>query len=257
MSEVEAGRDGAVFRIAINRPHKRNALNPDVIAAIADGLRAAAGDPEARAILLTATGDKAFCAGADLATGTATFAYEYHRPNLPFADLLRTAHQVNLPIVGRINGACVAGGMGLLALCDMAVAADTARFGLPEVKIGMFPMQVLSVLQRLVRPRDLAEMCLTGELFDAAHAREVGLVNYVVPAAELDAKVAWLLDRVLDKSPTAIRRGKYALRAIVDMTFEQQIAFTESEVGLLVGTEDAREGVASFNERRPPRWTGR
>ena len=151
----------------------------------------------------------------------------------------------------------MAGGMGLLAMCDMAVAADHAIFGLPEVKIGVFPMQVLSVLQDLVAPRVLNELCITGEPINAAEAREVGLVNHVVPGDELDAKVAWLIGRITDKSPTAIRRGKYAMRAVRSMTFDQAIAFTEGQIALMAQTEDAREGVAAFNEKRKPSWTGR
>jgi methylglutaconyl-CoA hydratase len=255
--EVVVAATENVVRITINRPTRRNALNPDVIGAIETAIRAAAADRSIRAIVLTGTGDRAFCAGADLSTGTSTFAYQYDEPNLPFANLLRYVRQVQLPIVARVNGACMAGGMGLLAMCDLAVAADHAIFGLPEVKIGMFPMQVLSVLQDLLRPRDLYELCLTGESIDARQAQAIGLVNHVVPGAELDEKTSWLVGRLLDKSPTAIRRGKYAIRAIADMAFEQRVAFTESQIGLAVMTEDAHEGVASFNEKRKPNWTGR
>ncbi|MEO8296242.1 MAG: enoyl-CoA hydratase/isomerase family protein [Burkholderiales bacterium] len=255
--DVLIQRRGAIIEITINRPQRRNALNPHVMGRIGLGLRQAVEDRSVRAVVLTGAGDKAFCAGADLSTGTSTFAYQYHESSLPFANLLRYAHSVEIPTIARVNGACMAGGMGLLAMCDFAVASDTAIFGLPEVKIGMFPMQVLSVLKPLLKARDLAELCITGEPVDAATAKQIGLVNHVAPAAELDAKVAWLVDRIAGKSPTAIRRGKYAMRAIESMTFDQAIAFTESQIGLAVQTEDAHEGVASFNEKRPPVWTGR
>jgi enoyl-CoA hydratase/carnithine racemase len=118
-------------------------------------------------------------------------------------------------------------------------------------------MQVMSLLQDLVPRRIVREWALTGEPFSAQEAQSAGLVNHVVPTAELDAKTQWLIDRIVDKSPTAIRRGKYAMRAIADMGFDQAIAYTESQIALLAMTEDAREGLAAFNEKRKPTWTGR
>jgi enoyl-CoA hydratase/carnithine racemase len=139
----------------------------------------------------------------------------------------------------------------------MAVAAETAMFGLPEVKVGLFPMQVLSLLQRLVAPRLVREWSLSGEPFSAAEAKAAGLVNHLAPAAELDARTDWLVQRLADKSPTAIRRGKYALRAIESMSFDEAIRYTESQIALMAMTEDAREGRAAFNEKRKPSWPGR
>ncbi|MFZ6644495.1 enoyl-CoA hydratase/isomerase family protein [Undibacterium sp. TJN25] len=247
---------GASFWITINRPEKRNAINKEVIDGISEGYRQAHANPEVRAIVLTAAGDKAFCAGADLQPGKG-FVFDYARPNSDYADLLRLSQDATLPVVARVNGVCMAGGMGLLCMADMAVAADHALFGLPEVKVGVFPMQVMSLLQNLVLPRVLREWCLSGEPFDAASAMAHGLLNYVVPAAELDQKTDWLLARITDKSPTAIRRGKYAMRAMEAMSFDQGIAYTESQITLLALTEDAREGLAAFNEKRKPVWTGR
>jgi methylglutaconyl-CoA hydratase len=247
---------GAAFWITLNRPEKRNAINQDVIDGIREGYRRAHADPDVRAIVLTAAGEKAFCAGGDLQPGKG-FAFDYSQPNIAYADLLRMAQAATLPSIARINGVCMAGGMGLLCMVDMAVAAEHAMFGLPEVKVGVFPMQVLSLLQNLVLPRVLREWCITGEPVSASNALAHGLVNYVVPAEELDAKTDWLLGRLTDKSPTAIRRGKYAMRAMGAMSFEQGIAYTESQIALLALTEDAREGLAAFNEKRKPVWTGR
>lgn len=247
---------GDVFWITLNREDKRNALNRDVVDGITEGYRKAHADDSVRAIVLTAAGDKAFCAGGDLQPGGG-FVFDFSRPNVGYADLLRLARSSTLPSVARVNGACMAGGMGLLAMTDLAVAADNVVFGLPEVKIGLFPMQVMSLLQELVPPRVVQEWCLTGEPFDAQTALAHGLLNYVVAPAELDAKTQWLLDRITGKSPTAIRRGKYAMRAIASMSFEQSIAYTESQIALMAMTEDAKEGFASFNERRKPVWTGR
>ncbi|WP_234264487.1 enoyl-CoA hydratase/isomerase family protein [Hydrogenophaga sp. NFH-34] len=254
--EVLLEKRGQAFWITINRPEKRNALHAGVIALMREGLRQAHADPEVRAIVLTGSGDKAFCAGGDLQPGKG-FAFDFSKPSVDYADLLREAQNATLPLIARVNGTCMAGGMGLLCMVDLAVAADHALFGLPEVKVGVFPMQVLSLLQDLVPRRTVREWALTGEPLSAADALDAGLLNHVVPAADLDAKVDWLLGRLVDKSPTAIRRGKYAMRAIEAMSFDQAIAYTESQIALLAMTEDAREGLAAFNERRKPVWTGR
>lgn len=247
---------GHAFWITINRPDKRNALNASVLAGIVDGYRRAHEDNDVRVIVLTGTGTKAFCAGADLQPG-AGFAFDLSRPNLDYADMLRTAQNATKPTIARINGVCMAGGIGLLCMADMAVASDDVVFGLPEVKVGVFPMQVLSLLQTIAPPRLVREWCFTGEPFTAAEAKDAGLLNHVVPAAELDAKVEWLVSRIVDKSPTAIRRGKYAMRALASMSFDQGIAYTESQIAVLAMTQDAKEGLTAFAEKRKPVWTGK
>lgn len=253
---VLTAKSGHVLTITINRPDKRNAMNAEVVAGIAAGWRAAHADDDVRVIVLTGAGDKAFCAGADLGGGQ-NFFQDFSKPNGDYADLLRLAQNGTKPSIARVNGTCMAGGMGLLCMTDMAVAADDAVFGLPEVKVGVFPMQVLSLLQLTVPRRLVAEWCLTGEPFGAAEALAAGLVNHVAPAAALDAKVDWLVGRLVDKSPTAIRRGKYAMRAIHAMSFDEAIAYTEGQIALTAATEDAKEGIKAFQEKRKPVWTGR
>lgn len=249
-------RDGAVLTLTINRPEQRNALSPSVMSGLAAQLRAARDDRDLRAIVISAVGDKAFCAGADLGSGK-SFRFDYSEPRMPMPELFRLARNANVPIVGRVNGSCMAGGMGLLAMCDLAVAADHALFGLPEVKVGVYPMQVLAVLQHVVPRRRLLELCFTGEPVSAAEALDIGLLNRVVPKEELDAAVEALLARIVDKSPTAIRRGKYATYAIESMSFEESVTFMEGQIGLLAATEDAAEGQLAFREKRKPVWTGR
>ena len=246
-------RDRA-FWITINRPDKRNALNADVIAGISRGYAQAHDDPNVRVIVLTGAGDKAFCAGADLQNSGAAFAMDFAKPNVDYADLLRLSQNATKPSIARVGGVCMAGGMGLLCMTDMAVAADHVMFGLPEVKVGVFPMQVMALLQDIAPKRLIAEWSLTGEPFDAQTAKAAGLLNHVVPPADLDAKVDWLISRLVDKSPTAIRRGKYAMRAISAMSFDQSIAYTESQIALLAQTEDAKEGLKAFSEKRKPVW---
>lgn len=253
---VLTAKSGHVLTITINRPDKRNAMNAEVVAGIAAGWRAAHADDDVRVIVLTGAGDRAFCAGADLGGGQ-SFFQDFSKPNGDYADLLRLAQNGTKPSIARVNGTCMAGGMGLLCMTDMAVAADDAVFGLPEVKVGVFPMQVLSLLQLTVPRRLVAEWCLTGEPFTAAEALAAGLVNHVAPAAALDAKVDWLVGRLVDKSPTAIRRGKYAMRAIHAMSFDEAIAYTEGQIALTAATEDAKEGIKAFQDKRKPVWTGR
>jgi enoyl-CoA hydratase/carnithine racemase len=248
--------DGPVMRLTIDRADLRNALNEDAIDELADAIRAA-DRSDTRAIVLTGAGDRAFCAGGDLKPTADTFGFDYSRPSTAYADLLRVAANSNLPLVARVNGHCMAGGMGLLAMCDMAVASEGFKFGLPEARIGMFPMQVAALLRHLLPHRRFVEMCLTGEPITTEEALRYDLINYAVPAAELDAKVDWLLGRILASSQTAVRRGKYALRAIAHMTDEQALAYMEAQLGTLSLTRDSAEGIAAFNEKRAPAWTGR
>ena len=250
---LRSSREGERLVLTIDRPERRNALNADVIAALQDALQRARSDDTIRVVVLTGAGQDAFCAGADL--GSDAFAFDYAAPTLAYADLLRTARALNVPLVARVNGACMAGGMGLLAMCDLAIAAPHASFGLPEAKVGVFPMQVLAVLQAQVPQRLLAQLCLTGDPIDALRAREIGLVNEV--ADDLDGAVERLLSRLLANAPTALRRGLYAMKAMRSMAFEEAIAFGEGQIGLLALTQDAREGIAAFKEKRRPQWTGK
>ncbi|MGE0226800.1 MAG: enoyl-CoA hydratase/isomerase family protein [Acetobacteraceae bacterium] len=257
MNEVLTEKRGQALWIIINREERRNAMNDAVVSGISAGLAEAANDPSIRAVVLTGAGTRAFCAGADLSASAGSFKYDYSRVGLPFVKLMKQARDLTVPLIARVNGHAMAGGMGLLGMCDMAIAADTARFGMPEVKVGVFPMQIMAVLQRIIPPRKCYEMALTGEPIDAAEALDLGLVNYVVPPAELDAKIEWLLARLMDKSPTAIRKGKYAMRVTEQLNFDQSAVFMEGQIGTLALTDDAEEGLRAFNEKRPPNWTGR
>lgn len=256
MSEIVlTEKRGAALWITLNRPEKRNAINNDLLALVTGAFRSAIADKSVRAIVLTGAGDKAFCAGGDLQPGGG-FNFDFAQPRTPYGDLLRLSQECQLPIVVAVNGHCIAGGMGFLALADIAVSVETAKFGLPEVKIGLFPMQVMSLLARLVPPRIVREWALTGDLFDARAAQSAGLLNHVVGASELQAKVDALVESLAARSPSAIRRGKYALKALDGMSFDQAISFAEGQIALMSQSADAREGFAAFNEKREPRFTG-
>lgn len=247
-------RRGAALWITINREERRNAINPDVISGIHEALKSVAGTPELRAVVLTGAGEKAFCAGADLTRGTGVFTEGAAEPTTDFGRLARCARDLRVPLIARINGACVAGGMGLMSLCDLAVVADHARFGLPEAKVGVFAMQVLVYLRRMIHPRYVNELCFTGDLIDARRAQEMGIANAVVPYAELDAKVDDMVRRISACSPMAVGRGRAAISGMEWMGWHEALTYAETQIAVASATGDAREGLAAFNEKRPPAW---
>jgi len=230
-----------------------------VVTAIDAGIAAAIGDPQCRAIVLTGAGEQAFCAGADLQKDVqgGAFAVDFSRPRHYIVDLFKRMQDCPLPIVARVNGHAMAGGFGLLCACDMAIAADDIRIGTPEAKVGVTPMMILPLMKRVLPPRRLQEMCVTAEQFSAVQALEWGVVNYVVPRGELDAKLDWLLARILDKSPTAIRLGKQAFNAMRDMDLRASLEYAQAMVPVMSSTQDALEGMAAFQAKRPPQWTGK
>jgi enoyl-CoA hydratase/carnithine racemase len=254
IAEIRTEMRGRALWIWIDRETRRNAMNKAVLAGIENAVVAAHSDPSIRAIVLTGAGRKAFCAGADLSGGTGTFTLGLDEPMTDFGRLARLVRNLGIPLVGRINGDCVAGGMGLMSLCDLVVVADHARFGLPEAKVGVFPMQVLVFLRSMIGARHINELCLTGDLIDAKRAREIGIANYVVPFDELDAKVDALIEKLGAMSPVALRRGKYAIAAMQSMAFPEALAFAETLISVASLTSDAAEGLAAFNEKRKPRW---
>lgn len=245
---------GDVLWLTITREARRNAISPAVLEGIAQGFAQAEADRSIRAIVLTGAGDRAFCAGGDLQSSD-PFAIDRSVPYAPAAELFRAARRLPVPLIARVNGACYAGGMGLMAMCDLAVAHEDARFALPEVKVGVFPAQVIAVLQRLLPRRVLTQMCLTGEPITARQALELHLMNAVGP--NLDALLEPLLDQIRAASPAATRRGLYMLNRIESMPFEEAISFAEGQIALFALTEDAKEGTAAFVEKRKPQWRGR
>ncbi|HWA23123.1 MAG TPA: enoyl-CoA hydratase-related protein [Caulobacterales bacterium] len=253
-ADVRLERKGDALWLWIDREERRNALNSAVLKGIAEAVERAGTDASIRAIVITGVGEKAFCAGADLAKGTETFQAGPEEPTTDFGRLARSVRMCGVPIIGRINGACVAGGMGLASLCDLVVCADHARFGLPEVKVGVFPMQVLVFLRGQIGARHVNELCLTGDLVSAARAAEMGLVNQVVPYRALDEAVDALIAKLRGGSPTALKRGKQAIFAMEMMAFHEALAFAEAQIALVSRTKDAEEGLAAFNEKRKPRW---
>ena len=250
---IETG-DTGVVTITLNRPERRNAITFEMMGTIQEAIENAETNTSIRLIVITGAGDRAFCAGADLSPDDTPFKPDFTQLQLPYANLLRAGRNSAVPILCAINGACVAGGMGFLGIADIAIASDTARFGMPEAKIGIFPMQIVAVLRDLIPPRLMADLCYSGRLMNADEALSHGLVNSICTPDELKAATSEYVEQMLAVSPIATRRGKYALRAMADMSFEQMIAFSETQVGPMILTEDAREGISAFIEKRKPVW---
>lgn len=256
---VAMKREGATLTVTITREERRNALNEQVAKEIIAAIDQAEADAGIHAIVLTGAGDKAFCAGGDLqpAADGSPFSIDPADPRHYIAALFRRMNDCRVPLIARVNGHALAGGFGLVCGCDLVVAREDALMGVTEVKVGLFPMMILPFLLRNTPNRVLMEMCLTGDPITAAEAKAHGIVNYAVPAADLDAAVDSLVSRITDKSPTGIRLGKQALVKIREMTFDAALEYAPFMLANMARTEDAREGFSAFAEKRSPNWTGR
>jgi enoyl-CoA hydratase/carnithine racemase len=178
-------------------------------------------------------------------------------PKGDYADLLRELHRFDKPIIARVNGHAMGGGLGLVAACTFAITSDDALLGTPEIDVGLFPMMIMAVLSRLMPRRRLVEMMLLGQKLTAEEARAAGIVGRVVPAAELDAAVADLANALAAKSPMTTRLGLRAIADSEDLELERALPMLRERLGECLATDDAREGLMAFLEKRPPRWTGR
>ena len=252
-----SGRRGAVATITINRPDQRNALSTETVGELREALAQAKGDPQVRVIVITGAGT-VFCAGGDLNT------FRREQPELEryfqrrqLADLFLEMTQLGKPTIARINGHAFAGGFGLVASCDLAIAVDDAQFGMPEVNVGVFPMIIMAIVFRNLPRKAGMELMLTGKRIDAAEAAHLGLVNRHVPAARLDAEVDALADELARKSPIGMRLGLEAFYTMQDMSFPSAIAYLQDQLALLNLSDDLKEGVTAFFEKREPRFTGR
>lgn len=256
---VRVERADAVTTLTIDRPEQRNALDAGVIAGLTAALADARGDRDVRVVVLTGAGDRAFCAGADLASSFAggDDALAQHDALGALRDLFAAIDALDKPLVGRVNGHAVAGGLGLALACDILVAVDDATFGTPEVGVGLWPFLISAIVVDHLGPKRVADLTLTGRRIRADEALAWGLLNRVVPRAELDAAVAEYVDLLLAGSPVAQRLGRRCLVETRDMTREQRYGYLHAMFDLALRTEDVREGLAAFLEKRDPRWPGR
>jgi len=259
MPDVRCEQKGQALWLTIDREERRNALNEAVFDGLRAGIAQADESPEIRAVVITGAGEKAFCAGGDLkpnAEGDPFTVDPAERDN-PAVKLFRAIVDSRVPVIARVNGHALAGGFGLVCACDFAVVADHARLGVPEARIGIFPMMILPFMLRTISRRKLLELCVTGEPVSAAEALAHGMVNYVVPRANLDEKVDALLASIVASSPTAIGMGRRALAMIDGVSLEAGLEYAQRVLPQMARTQDAREGFRAFNEKRSPVWTGR
>jgi enoyl-CoA hydratase len=259
MSDLLVERAGDVVSLTINREDKRNALSRDVLQGLLDGVRTVAGDERVRAVVVRSAGEKVFCAGADLAvmSNDAT-GLEQHEGRGLLKDLVVAMRTCPKPIVARVQGLCLAGGIGLAAGCDVVLARETAQFGMPEVDRGLWPFMVSALLTRHVSPKHAMDYMLTGERFDAPTAHAMGLVSRVLPDAGFDDAVDGYVAKLAAAAPVAVRLGKAAWVAAAETTsLPAALEAMQAQLSLLTTTKDVAEGVAAFFEKRPPNWTGR
>ena len=253
-------RDG-VARVTINRPEARNALSPAALEGLCGAMDRAGGDEAARVVVLTGAGDRAFSAGADMSGGkSGTFAdprsFAAYQVRGGFTRLFAAMHACPRPIIGVVRGYCLAGGFGVALACDLLVAGESARFGTPEVRRGLFPMMIFAEIVRNLGRKHALELVMLGELVDAQAAARMGFVNRVVPDAELDVAAGELAAQLAGFSPAVLGLGKRACYTAADMTYPQALEFLRSQLSVNLLTEDAAEGLAAFREKRDPVFRG-
>nr|WP_315478936.1 enoyl-CoA hydratase/isomerase family protein [uncultured Rhodoferax sp.] len=257
MSALTLTHTGALLTITLSRPEVRNAFNDEVITELTQAFQTAAASAETRAVVLAAEGP-AFCAGADL-NWMRRMADYTRAENLAdaakLAEMLRVMYACPKPTIARIQGDVVAGGMGLVAACDMAVAVDSAGFCLSEVKLGLIPATISPYVIRAMGARAAHRYFLTAERFSAQEAHRIGFVHEVVPAEQLDAKVAELVKALVNASPNAVRSCKELVQTVADREIDGTlIAHTVEGIADIRSSSEGKEGVQSFLQKRKPNW---
>ncbi|MFU8840322.1 MAG: enoyl-CoA hydratase/isomerase family protein [Nitriliruptoraceae bacterium] len=256
---VEVSRQDAVATVTIARPEARNALDAATLDAMIEAFSDLDRDPAVRVLVLTGAGDKAFCAGADLRSGLTSdpSAVDGHEQRGLLRRLFATTEALRTPLIGRVNGHALAGGLGVALACDLLVAVEDATFGTPEVRVGLWPHVISALLVQHLGPKRALEWMMTGRRYPAAEAERLGLVNRVVPREELDEAVAELAAELIRGAPLALALGRRSYLDARSMEPRSAMAYLHGMLDLQVQTEDAAEGIAAFLERREPEWRGR
>ncbi|ALN62415.1 3-hydroxypropionyl-coenzyme A dehydratase [Lysobacter antibioticus] len=248
---------GAVRQITVNRPDKLNALNAATLDALLAAFEAAAADPAVRAVVLTGAGPKAFVAGADISEMNTLTPVQGRDFSQRGQKLMRRIEKMPKPVIGMINGFALGGGLELAMGCHLRIASDNAKIGQPEINLGLIPG--FGGTQRLLRLAGRAatlELCLVGTPIDAARARELGIVNRVVPAAELEAETFKLAEQLAAAAPLALRGVLDCIAVGGECGIEEGLEYETAQFGLMFATDDMREGTTAFLERRKPAFAG-
>jgi enoyl-CoA hydratase/carnithine racemase len=254
--KIKVRRDGFVETITMSNPARRNAIGPRMANEILWAMDDAREAPAVRAIVLTGEGT-AFCAGGDFAemTGGAAESALPHKGD--YADLLLALVRSDKPVVARVNGHALGGGLGLAAACTFAVASTEAELGTPEIHVGLYPMIIMAILARHVPRRRLIAMSLLGEKFGAEEAVRIGLLNCAVAPDQLDVEVRRVTDAIASKSPIVVRLGLRATAAQESLDLEDALPMLRRSLAEVLATDDCREGLTAFREKRAPQWTGK
>jgi methylglutaconyl-CoA hydratase len=252
---VETQITDRIAKVSINRPDVRNALNQETIRALSDAFKKISTSPDARVVLFTGNGTEAFCAGADLNELRDAKTKEQREQFFSgLSQLIQTMHAVPQPIIALVHGYALAGGCGLAAAADIVIAAESAVFGLPELRIGLVPMVVMPVLHRAIGRRALSELVLGAERINAQRALEIGLVSHVVANDKLlDTGIA-LAQKIAVLAPGALHVAKKMLYDVGERSYTECLSTYPEKIAALSSTEEAMEGIAAFIEKRDPRW---
>jgi enoyl-CoA hydratase/carnithine racemase len=248
-------QDGPAARVTLNRPDKRNALSLELMQELIAALRRVSGDPETRVIVIDAAGP-AFSAGHDLSEMIGRDVPFFQRLFDVCTELMETIHKLPQPVIAKVHATATAAGCQLVAACDLAVAAEEARFATPGVKIGLFCSTPMVPLSRAIGRKRALDMLLTGNPIDAATALDWGLVNRVVPVDALDAEIDSLVEAIARSSPLTVGLGKEAFYAQVELDEHRAYDLTKAVMAMNARADDAQEGMCAFLEKRAPEWRG-